>query len=89
MSKLKLEKYIIRRKKPVITETTSIVSKKIPLNEEIIAVIGLALNMHLQDFHDYEKTVLTMQKVMRPYSPWSSKIYGLRQIPFKIPRTNR
>ena len=89
MSKLKLDKYIIRRKKPETLKIVPVLSKEIPLNEEIVAVIGLALNMHLQDVHDYEKTVLTMQKVMRPYSPWSSKIYGLRQIPFKIPRQNR
>ena len=86
MSKLKLDKYIKRKKKeepPKISEPV----KKLPeTTEEIIAVIGLALSMHLQDVHDYEKTVITMQKVMRPYSPWSSKIYGLRQIPFKIPR---
>ncbi|MGE5431896.1 MAG: hypothetical protein ACM3QX_12520 [Syntrophomonadaceae bacterium] len=48
---------------------------------EVYAVIGLALHMYLQDIHDYEKMVLTMQRVMRPYSPWSSKIYGLRQWP--------
>lgn len=48
---------------------------------EVYAAIGLALHMYLQDIHDYEKMVLTMQRVMRPYSPWSSKIYGLRQWP--------
>jgi Na+-transporting methylmalonyl-CoA/oxaloacetate decarboxylase gamma subunit len=29
--------------------------------------------------HDIETTVLTMHKVARRYSPWSSKIYGLRE----------
>lgn len=48
---------------------------------EVYAVIGMALHMYLEDLHDYEKMVLTMQRVMRPYSPWSSKIYGLRQYP--------
>ncbi|MGE5679975.1 MAG: hypothetical protein ACM34K_03765 [Bacillota bacterium] len=48
---------------------------------EIYAVIGMALHLYLEDAHDYEKMVLTMQRVMRPYSPWSSKIYGLRQYP--------
>jgi glutaconyl-CoA/methylmalonyl-CoA decarboxylase subunit delta len=53
---------------------------------EICAAIGLALHLHLEDYHDYERTLLTIQKAIRPYSPWSSKIYGLRQIPFKYPR---
>ncbi|MGE5402287.1 MAG: hypothetical protein ACM3S2_17955 [Ignavibacteriales bacterium] len=48
---------------------------------EVYAVIGMALHLYLQDLHDYENMVLTMQRVMRPYSPWSSKIYGLRQYP--------
>lgn len=48
---------------------------------EIAAVISYALHLHQQDIHDYEQMILTIQKVVRPYSPWSSKIYGLRQIP--------
>jgi len=86
MSKLKFDKYIKRKKKKEPPKVPDPVKKTPDINEEIIAAIGLALDMHLQDVHDYEKTVITMQKIMRPYSPWSSKIYGLRQIPFKIPR---
>lgn len=55
--------------------------KDLGTDGEISAVIGLAINLYMQDAHDYEKMVLTMQRVMRPYSPWSSKIYGLRQYP--------
>jgi hypothetical protein len=65
----------------------------IPVKEadmgEIVAAISLALSLHMQDIHDYEKAVITMQKVMRPYSPWSSKIYGLRERPLYIPRSRR
>jgi hypothetical protein len=86
MSKLKFEKYIHGKKKKITAKIIEPVNKEPVINEEVIAVIGLALSMHLQDVHDYEKAIITIQKVMRPYSPWSSKIYGLRQIPFKIPR---
>ena len=55
-------------------------------DEELAAVIALGLHFHIEDIHDYEKTVITMQKVMRPYSPWSSKIHGMRQMPLYIPR---
>ena len=48
---------------------------------EVAAVISYALHLYQQDIHDYEQMILTIQKVVRPYSPWSSKIYGLRQIP--------
>ncbi|MCX7876507.1 MAG: OadG family protein [Melioribacteraceae bacterium] len=50
-------------------------------NEEIYAAIGLALHLHFSELHDKESTVLTINKVARTYSPWSSKIYGLRQFP--------
>jgi len=88
MSKLKFDKYIhVKKKKvPPKVQEPEKEKKEIVISEEVIAAIGLALSMHLQDAHDYEKAVITIQKVMRPYSPWSSKIYGLRQIPFRIPR---
>jgi hypothetical protein len=30
-----------------------------------------------------EETILTMKHVTRRYSPWNSKIYGLRELPTK------
>ena len=47
---------------------------------EAIAAIAMALAEHL-DAHDRENTVLTITKVRRSYSPWSSKIYSLRELP--------
>ena len=49
---------------------------------EVIAAISTALYQHL-NAHDYEETVLTINKVKRAYSPWSSKIYSLRELPNK------
>ena len=40
----------------------------------------MALNEHL-NAHDRENTILTINKVRRAYSPWSSKIYNLRELP--------
>ena len=48
---------------------------------EIFAAISMALYEISDDNHDIENTVLTIRKVKRSYSPWSSKIYGLRQTP--------
>lgn len=47
---------------------------------EVIAAIAMALHEHL-DAHDTEKTILTINKVKKAYSPWSSKIYSMRQTP--------
>ena len=49
---------------------------------EVIAAIAAALNEHL-NAHDLESTILTFQKMRKPYSPWSSHIYTLRQMPRK------
>jgi Na+-transporting methylmalonyl-CoA/oxaloacetate decarboxylase gamma subunit len=47
---------------------------------EVTAAIGLALYMSTQ-LHDEESNIITIKKVSRVYSPWSSKIYGLRNLP--------
>ncbi len=47
---------------------------------EVIAAISMALNEHLNAL-DLESTILTFSKVRKPYSPWSSHIYTLRQMP--------
>lgn len=50
---------------------------------EVFAAIATALYEFTEDVHDMENTVLTIRKVTRNYSPWSSKIYGLRELPKK------
>lgn len=47
----------------------------------VYAAIGMALHEMQEDVHDVENTILTIEKVKRSYSPWSSKIYTLRQNP--------
>ena len=47
--------------------------------DEIYAAIGYALHLYLSEIHDREKMQITIQKTIRPYSPWSSKIYGLNR----------
>lgn len=44
---------------------------------EIYAAIASAIYMYNNELHDEENTVLTIEKVSKTYSPWSSKIYGL------------
>ena len=50
---------------------------------EVFAAISLALHEMQSDVHDVEDTVLTITRVKRSYSPWSSKIYTLRETPKK------
>lgn len=48
---------------------------------EETAAIAMALHEYFNDAHDVEDMILTINKVKRTYSPWSSKIYTLRQDP--------
>ena len=50
---------------------------------EVYAAIAMAMHEMQSDVHDMEDTILTITRVKRSYSPWSSKIYTLRETPHK------
>ncbi|MDD3431963.1 MAG: lamin tail domain-containing protein [Bacteroidales bacterium] len=50
---------------------------------EVIAAISAAIYEMENDVHDIENTIITIERTRRTYSPWSSKIYGLRKLPRK------
>ena len=64
---------------PVIT--TKERHEIIDSGEEIAAIV-MALHEHL-NAHDHESHILTINKVKRAYSPWSSKIYNMRSNPHR------
>lgn len=80
---LNLTKFLnTRSKKKLIKEGhTEDTVKESELTGEINAAIAAALYLYSQQLHDQESAVLTINRVSRTYSPWSSKIYGLRQNP--------
>ena len=51
------------------------------ISGETSAAISMAILLHFQEAHDFENTVITIKKVQSAYSPWNSKLYGLRQNP--------
>ncbi|MCB2205230.1 OadG family protein [bacterium] len=61
-------------------------SKEVPVRNgvsgEVVAAIATALEQHLFELHDEERTIITIKKISRPYSPWSSKLYGMTPSPF-------
>jgi hypothetical protein len=50
------------------------------ISGEVNAAIALSLHLYVSELHDHEDAILTIKKVARTYSPWSSKIYGLRNL---------
>ncbi len=60
------------------TGTAMPVRQEVMTREELV-VIAAAIYKYSEDLHDIEDTVLTINRVARVYSPWSSKIYGVSQ----------
>lgn len=67
------------RRKPECEEEEESEDEGLP--GEVVSAIALALHLYQNELHDHENSILTIKKVSRTYSPWSSKIYGLRQMP--------
>ena len=48
---------------------------------ETLAAISLALHLYHEQLLGLENAVITFKNAAKTYSPWSSKIYGLRRTP--------
>ncbi|MFZ1731052.1 MAG: OadG family protein [Bacteroidota bacterium] len=69
------------RRKTGTIPSQSAEAQKQKLSGEVIAAIAMALDRSLNQYHDNEETVLTIKRVSRPYSPWSSKLHGMTRPP--------
>jgi glutaconyl-CoA/methylmalonyl-CoA decarboxylase subunit delta len=45
----------------------------------VTAAISMALHLYFNELHDEESNIVTIKKVKKAYSPWSSKIYSVNQ----------
>ncbi|MGL4364692.1 MAG: OadG family transporter subunit [Bacteroidales bacterium] len=50
---------------------------------EVCAAIVMAMEMYQREVSELESNILTINRASKAYSPWSSKLYGLRQNPIK------
>lgn len=50
------------------------------ISGELNAAISAAIHLYADDHHDEEATILTIEKVSKLYSPWSSKIYSVTNL---------
>lgn len=67
--------------KRMVKEEKKTVAGDMHIPAEVTAAIATALYLHFSELHDRESNVITIQRVRKRYSPWSSKIYGLRRWP--------
>jgi len=59
------------------TKTASISNDKLEIPTTEIVAIAMALHLFYDEVHDDESNVITIKRIERRYSPWSSKIYGI------------
>jgi len=71
-----------RRKKKQEKHATD-TDDDIHLSADVTAAIAAALYLHYNELHDPESNIITIERVRKRYTPWSSKIYGLRKWPHK------
>jgi Na+-transporting methylmalonyl-CoA/oxaloacetate decarboxylase gamma subunit len=72
---------ILNRKKKAKSDISDKTVSDEGISGEINAAIVMALYLYKNQLHDHENAVLTINKVAKAYSPWSSKIYGMRRWP--------
>lgn len=68
----------LRFKKKKSGETELVLEDAVELSGEVNAAISMALYLHFNQYHDEESTEMTIVRESRIYSPWSSKIYQVR-----------
>jgi glutaconyl-CoA/methylmalonyl-CoA decarboxylase subunit delta len=48
------------------------------ITAEVDAAISAAIYLFFNEIHDNEDTIMTIKKISKAYSPWSSKLYSVR-----------
>ena len=80
----KVSEYFLAKKKrqSVKAAAASEDKKRLDVDSgDVIAAIAMALSEHFGEGHDMEETILTIRRMKKAYSHWSSKIYNLRSFP--------
>lgn len=75
-----LAKGLIWQKKQKILKESKLHKLKdedVIVSGEVAAAISMAIFL-CRDLHDNESDIITIKKVSKTYSPWNSKIYGMR-----------
>ena len=59
-------------------DPVAVESSQTNLSGEVNAAIGMALYLYQNELHDEESGVITIKRVSKTYSPWSSKLYSMQ-----------
>jgi Na+-transporting methylmalonyl-CoA/oxaloacetate decarboxylase gamma subunit len=73
----RIQRYIVSRKLRKKGKAKTEIQSELSLTGDENAAICTALYLYFTELHDEEKYAMTIHKVSKTYSPWSSKIYGV------------
>ncbi|RLD64394.1 MAG: hypothetical protein DRJ01_00925 [Bacteroidetes bacterium] len=73
----------IKIKRNIIKSTRKEVApdEDLCIEADVSAAISMALFLYDNEMHDDEFHVITIKHAAKTYSPWSSKIYGVTNLP--------
>ncbi len=79
----KLINYNFKKKFTKVNESKELITaaeedEEEVLTDEVNAAVSAALYLYFDQIHDEEDRTLTIKRVTNIYSPWSSKIYQVR-----------
>jgi len=74
-----LSKILTRNTRRKLTKSGKIIAdeKELHISGEVAAAISVAIFLS-RELHDKESDVLTIKRISKVYSPWNSRIYGMR-----------
>lgn len=61
-------------------DPAEVVTAKKMHSGEVNAAIAMALYSYMSELHDVESGVITIKRVSKNYSPWSSKLYNMKNL---------
>ena len=68
---------IIRKRNAKSGRVTDLLGMNGEIPSADVVAIAMALHLYYDEVHDDESNVITIKRIERRYSPWSSKIYGV------------
>jgi len=74
-----LSKVLTMNTRRKLTKSGKTVSKEkeLHISGEVAAAISMAIFLS-RELHDKESDILTIKRISKVYSPWNSRIYGMR-----------
>ncbi len=76
---LKIKSYLSRKKKNLLNNGNNSNGEEnyVEMTGQENAALATAIYMYLYQMHDEENTTITIKKVKKDYTPWSSKIHSM------------